>query len=329
MDRFIYIFITIIYMTIPACSYQDDSGHAVTLKRFDRELLKAMSDDTGILPNNYIPILKIYATGIIKCSLPGDSTDKMVSDLKSVYASAKGFGQLYGDTENIFYDTSDIEKELSCGAKRYLSLFPGSYFPEIYTHVSGFSQSIITADSIMSIALDNYLGKEYKGYKGVFFDYQLKNRERSRIVPDIFTVCLYEAFPYNVKKRQVIDGMIYEGCIIYAISRILPNRSISEIMNYSDELMEWCEENERNIWAYMVKSEHLYSSDPLIYSKYMNDAPYTSFFGKGSPDRLGIWLGYKIIESYIKSSNSDSILTELLSGKYETAEILTNSKYGN
>ena len=79
----------------------------------------------------------------------------------------------------------------------------------------------------------------------------------------------------------------------------------------------------------MVKYDHLYSSDPNIYSKYMNDVKYTAYFGKGLPDRLGIWLGYKIIESYIKSSNSDSILTELLSGKYETAEILTNSKYGN
>lgn len=316
-----------------SCSAWNNSGlKTVEIKRFDIDLLNAFNSDTvdyNMFAMEYPAILNIYATGIIRCSLPGDSTGKLISDLKSVYSGSAEFRNLYEETERSYSDISDIEKELSDGFESYLHFFPDKSIPEMCSHISGFSQSIIVADSLISISLDNYLGEVYPGYKGVFFDYQLKGRRRDRIATDVFTVCLYNDFPYNGKTRRVIDGMIYEGSIIYVLSRILRDRSLPDILNYSQEQMKWSNENEENIWSYIVKSGHIYSSNPLVYSKYMNDAPYTSFFGPESPDRLGRFIGYRIIERYIGKTGTEQGIRKILNGEYDTTDILIKSGYGN
>lgn len=316
-----------------SCSVRNEYGlRPVEIKRFDISLLNAFNGDTvdsGMFAMEYPAILKIYATGIIKCSLPGDSIGEFISDLKSVYSGSEEFRSLYEETERCYPDLSNIEKELFDGFRRYLHLFPDKSIPELFSHISGFSQSIIVADSLISISLDNYLGEEYPGYKGVFFDYQLKGRRRDRIATDVLTVCLYNDFPYNGKTRRVIDGIIYEGCIIYVLSRIFRDRSLPDILNYSQEQIKWSNENEENIWSYIVKSGHIYSSDPLVYSKYLNDAPYTPLFGSESPDRLGRFIGYRIIEQYIEKTGTEQDIRKILNGEYDTADILMKSEYGN
>lgn len=321
-------------MLVLSCTGQNkEFSEKITIKRFDKALLEGMekyaADSANLLDDEYTSILEIYATKIIKCCSEGDSVSKTISELKSVYNNTEGFRQLYEYTENRYPDMDDVEKELSSGFSLYADMFPDSNIPEIYTHVSGFSYSIVTADSLMSISLDNYLGKNFPGYKGVFFDYQLKDKERSRIVPDVFKVCLYNKYPYRKETRRIIDGMIYEGCIAYVIRLLLPDRDIADIMNYSAAQMEWCRKNEDKAWRYIVKSDHLYSSDPLIYAKYINDAPYTSFFDRNSPDRIGKWIGYKIIDKYMKSAKKESTITDILRGTYDTSEILATSGYGN
>lgn len=333
MKQILYLLAAVSCFAFSACSSGDKpESDRIKIKRFDLCLLNSFENDTAdtaLFTEEYSSILNIYATGIIKCSAPGDSAGKFISDLKSVYTSTGAFRQLYKETVENYPDLRETEKELSCAFVRYKSLFPDKRIPAIYSHVSGFSQSIILSDSLLSISLDNYLGQNYPGYKGLVFDYQLKNRERSRIALDALTACLYKEFPYGRKTRQVIDGIIYEGGIIYAASSVFPEKEISEILNYSPEQAEWCDKNEKKIWSYMVRSGHLYSSDPLIYSKYLNEAPYTSFFGQESPDRIGKWAGYRIIAQYIKRTGDRNALRKILGGEYDASDILLKSEYGN
>lgn len=335
MKRLFYICAAISYLLVLSCTGQNtELNKKITVKRFDKVLQESMEKDTAdsarrLLCDEYTAFLEIYATKIIKCCSEGDSATEIISGLKSVYNNTEGFRQLYEYTGNRYPDMDDVEKELSSGFSRYAEMFPENKIPEIYTHVSGFSYSIVTADSLLSISLDNYLGKDYPGYKGVFFDYQLKDRERSRIVPDVLEVCLYNEYPYRRETRRIIDGMIYEGCIAYVTGVLLPDRDMADIMNYSAVQTEWCRKNEDKAWKYIVKSDHLYSSDPLIYAKYLNEAPYTSFFDRNSPDRIGKWIGYKIIDKYMKSAKRKSTIKDILRGSYDTSEILATSGYGN
>ena len=47
----------------------------------------------------------------------------------------------------------------------------------------------------------------------------------------------------------------------------------------------------------------LYRTDYLMISKLVGPAPFTSLFTRESPCRATVWVGYQIIESYMKHTN--------------------------
>ncbi|MEG1573594.1 MAG: hypothetical protein RR341_00755 [Bacteroidales bacterium] len=274
---------------------------------------------------NFGELLKIYGCGVLRCNASDASDSSILNQISTIY-SDRDFRKLYDDTQAEFCDISDIESEVSTAFGIYSQLFPSKTIPAIYTHVSGFSQSVVTSDSLVSVALDNYMGKDYPGYKGVFYNYQLKSKTKERITPDILKAWLYTEFPDNRMTKTLADGMIYEGSVLYTMGKMLPKHAIFELLNYNEEQISWCEENEKNIWGFILRSNHLYSSDAIIYAKYLNDAPYNLFFGKESPGELGKWLGYKIVSGYIDNMGEDKLL-QLLSCQWNTIEVLKDSEY--
>ena len=58
---------------------------------------------------------------------------------------------------------------------------------------------------------------------------------------------------------------------------------------------------------------------------YIEETPFTKQFGNDSPGRLGIFLGWKLIQSYMKN-NPEVTLPELMQiSDYQ--KILNNSKF--
>ncbi len=79
--------------------------------------------------------------------------------------------------------------------------------------------------------------------------------------------------------------------------------------------MEWCKDNEFNMWAYIIREKMLYSTDQNNIDKFMKDGPFTSYFNHDlSPARTGFWLGWQIVRAYMKN-NPDVTLSQLLAEK--------------
>ena len=68
----------------------------------------------------------------------------------------------------------------------------------------------------------------------------------------------------------------------------------------------------------------MYNKDYNSYSTFFSDSPFTKGMPKESPGRLGYWVGYKIIESYM--INNRVSLSELMKND-NSQEILLQSKY--
>ena len=70
---------------------------------------------------------------------------------------------------------------------------------------------------------------------------------------------------------------------------------------------------ERNVWQNFVASELLYSTDRSLLSRFIDPAPFSKFyleFDSETPGRLGRFMGYKMIVSYMK--NNDTPLKTML-----------------
>jgi uncharacterized protein YjaZ len=87
--------------------------------------------------------------------------------------------------------------------------------------------------------------------------------------------------------------------------------------------MDWAEKNEYNIWGFIIQNGLLYSKDRVQYMNMISEGPTTKGLN-GSPSRLGDYIGFKIVEKYMKQTNKS--LKEMFETK-DSKEILNKSTY--
>ncbi len=324
--RFFFINIPLsLILFLISCS--NNINKDIKFKRFDIDLYNTINNiDTSYqtrLTEDYPALFELYYSGILGGTDNNTNYYDKLNYIKEII-SVDNFNNLYNTVLSEFSDLDKEETILSKSIFNFYKLFPNYYFPEIYTHISPFGYSIITSDSLISVSLDNYLGENFSGYNGFYHKYQMPKRNRDRIVTDIFKGWIYANFN-NSFIKNIADGMIYEGAVIYAIKEIVPNCNEGQIIGYNKEQIEWLEKNEEWVWNSIINSNHLYSTNTLLYSKYMNEAPFCALLGQDVPAEVGKWIGFKIISKYINNTGID-ILETILKGNIPTVEIL---KYYN
>ena len=96
-------------------------------------------------------------------------------------------------------------------------------------------------------------------------------------------------------------------------------------MSYTEQNIKWLDNNEENIWNAVIQEEMLYQSDHMKIKNMIDNAPFTQAFGNDSPSKVGIWLGWRIVKSYMKE-NPEVTIQELMLNK-DYIGILNESNY--
>ena len=280
----------------------DSSGFKIN--RFDNDLYQYLTQnpDSNLLLVHDL-FLDEYGEKIIRI---GTSDSVGFFDRLNAFFSEPTLMRLYRNEQEKFADIQDIEKELFAGLKLFSENFPEIKEPQIYMHVSGLSQNVIVTDDILSLSVDKYLGADYPLYQEFFYDYQRQLMSPDRIVPDYLLGFMMANFLFQGNESVLLDQIIYEGKLRYILSRLLPERKTWEFIGYTQEQHEWCVENESQIWKSILENKHLFNSDYKTTIQYLRSAPYTAILSSESPGRVGIWLGYQIVSSYMKHSPKTS-----------------------
>jgi hypothetical protein len=232
---------------------------------------------------------------------------------------------LYQKEQAVFENITSYEQELATGIQCLLNEFPQLKLPAIYMHVSGLNQNVVVTDSILSLSADKYLGGDFPLYQEFFYGYQRQQMSPERIVPDYLLGLMYSEFPFEGDENALLDRMLYEGKMRYILSRILPGRKEWESFGYTEEQYNWCTQSESRIWKTMLQQKHLYTTDYLITSQYINEAPYTATLTSSSPGRVGVWVGFRMIDSYMKH-HSKTTWQELIDRK-DYRQLFMEAKY--
>ncbi len=249
-----------------------------------------------------------------KNNLRGFITD---ADMRSVYEDC--IAQYAG--------IDDLAKNLTEAFKHYKYYFSERQVPEIITFISGFNYNIVTADSILAIGLDMYLGRGCKYYSMLQFPkYKTNNLINEAIVPDCIKGWASSEFEYIDAEKDLLSNIVYTGKILYFMDCMLPDVDDSLKIGYTSNQIKWCRQNEPNIWAYFIEQKLLYSTDHVENNKYTGEGPFTPGFPEGSPGRVGQWLGWQIVRSFM-DNNSEVSLRELMEKENDAQKILTKSKY--
>lgn len=250
------------------------------------------------LEKKYPELLPIYLERIVEF---GKVTDTITASTILSFYKDTAVINLYTDELAAFADVSDIEAKLTDAFKRACYFFPDKATPQFCLHVSGLNQSLVVGENFISLSADNYLGSDYSLYKRVMiYNYLRPNMCREKIVSDYVTAFLVSEFPFVSQQRQLLDEMIYRGKIMYVQSLLLPNEPERLLMGYTSEQWAWAEKYEKEVWLTMLGKQHLFSHDPMLVVQYLNDAPFTTPISQESPGRLGVYIGWQIVEDYMK-----------------------------
>jgi uncharacterized protein YjaZ len=94
------------------------------------------------------------------------------------------------------------------------------------------------------------------------------------------------------------------------------------VMRYNKEKMKWATTEEKAIWSYLVENELLFQSNEKTIMNLFSEGPFTANLEKNgkneSPDRIGKFIGFKMVQSYMKENASEKFtLNQLMSTSAE------------
>ncbi len=307
-----------------SCGYGErDSEPAEVVERMDSAAVCYMSASQKTrdsLNNAFSPALPLLAS-----MFGAGSVDSAIA----VYARTPAVEVFAPDVAARMPDITEYETALGYVRAILAQKLPGLKFPaHIYGMVTPFRQSVVMSDSVLFLGLNHYLGTDYPGYAG-FDEYVLRDKVSMRIPMDVAEAIVASAYPYEFSGdgETVLSRMVYDGAIVAVVLGCVPDKTLADVLGWDAEELKWVEENESNIWSAIVERGLLYSTDRMDSERLVGPSPATSVLHADAPGRIGRYIGYRIVKSYLEN-NLDVKLSDVLSpGFYKSRTVLMDSGY--
>ncbi|MEL6675399.1 MAG: hypothetical protein AAFR61_24530 [Bacteroidota bacterium] len=335
---------------LPACEPVDPNADVADLplewdwKRTDHMMwayAKAIQADSTLRPdegfNQYLAeeadfFLTLAGKNPNRPLRPGEDS-LLKASLHEVLADSLVFA-LLDTVQQAFPTDYDFTSGLEPALKRLQREFPEvNALPTFRTHVNGFQQfgdwrsvdQIQLMPGYVSFGLHYFLGPDYPYYPPQVYQYQ-----RKRFQPDYMAVRLLREIadefitpaPGN-KQPSLADMMIEAGKRQYFVSSLLRGVPDSLIMRYSSEQMAWAEHFEEKNYAFLV--DKLFETNFKLQQEYLGDKGFTSSLSRESAPRIGEYLGWKIVQSYMREHPAVSLAELCQRTDYEV--IFRESRY--
>lgn len=298
----------------------------VKIHRFDKDMIELDTShpmkSVKELYKKYPQFLPLFTYNILEID---DTDTAKVADMLIKFDTDTAFKQVNRKVLETFSNVDGIEKDLSSAFSLTHEYFPQIIIPQVYFFISGYNRSVMMTDSIMAIGTDFYLGADYKPYQDFTYDYLLYNMRKDMVSIDIVSALLFKNFIFNGDQDRLLDNMLHRGKVIYLVASFMPDKKLEDIIGYSPEQMQWAEKYEEDIWKTIVGQKDLFSTEVKLIGQYLNDAPFTTPVSQESPGRLGVYIGWKIVDSYMKN-NKNVTLQELMENN-DYQKILEQSGY--
>jgi gliding motility-associated lipoprotein GldB len=316
MKKYFFLFILFVFML--SCKKEtkkevDVSAIPVSfqVERFDQKFYTAEPQDLPKLKSEY-PFLfpEMYADSVWLNKLKDPISRELFDEVQKKYLS---LGKVQNGIEDLL--------------KHVKYYYPEIKIPRVITVITEVdvdAKAIFSKDYLF-ISLDCYLGENHRFYES-FPEYKRIEFNESQILPDIVNSFSYgKITPPN--DRTLLSLMMYKGKELYMKDLFIPDVSDFDKIAYTEEKYKWCQENEAQMWSYFIENKLLFDTNPKNEQRFMNDAPFSKFYleiDNESPGRVGAWLGWQIVRSYMEN-HPDVKIEELLA--MDAKELFEKSKY--
>lgn len=316
------IFFLFISLSYTACTEDKDKAPDVSdvmvetnFVRFD-SILYAMNspDQLQQVMNAYPAYTSLYFNQILHLK-PSRSVDSLYVQVRDMVDS-EAF-QVIGQKGHNQYDIiDDIKRDWIKSMKYYKHYFNPETVPDFYTTVTefGFGSFIFPIDDKkdgVGVSVDLFLGDSIN-YPAMakmdasFSAYNSRSFNRDHLVKKAVDAVIDDLLPMP-RGTEFLPQLIREGKKYYISDKLLPYVSDTVIWEYSTEQWKWVQENEWNIYSFLVSNELFYSTNRAKYIRLITAAPSTPDMPPEAPGRSVIYIAYKIVERYAERNPSMSL----------------------
>jgi len=276
----------------------------VSRLELDYEGIQNISDAEKVLEKN--PVFTKY------CIETGRPKEQVVKDLFGL--SQAPYGELMTDVKKQFKDfEKEGEQKLSALFKNIKYYYSDFKAPEVVTIVSGFqAPDLVDGGKIILIGTDYYLDSTatYLPPKNAFPVYLKRHMVRENLDSKIASLMANRFVGFDQSDQTIINRMILYGKLAYFVHTVLPCKAEANILEYTPKEWSGIEFNAYKIYTHFTQNELFYSTKKDDQRIYVDPRPNVVEIGDDCPGRIGQWLGYEIVKSYMKRNEIE--LTDLM-----------------
>jgi len=277
----------------------------IKIKRYEKAIFSIPSDNFVAELPKYQEEFPLFLSGNL-------SDTNAILQLKSFFVDPH-MVELNNLVQKEYPNLDNLEVSFN-QAFSYMSYYlPEVPVPEVYSYVSGldFKFPVKYANENMLISLDMYLGENTKAYQvSGFPKYRNHWSVKESIIRDAMEEIATGLLPEKNASDNLLQQMVFEGKKLYFVKSTIPQIADSLLFKFTASQLEWMNSYESNVWSYILENQLLYSNDKQMIRKFMDDGPFNDLFAKTSPARIGSYLGWNIVSSYMRETGAD--LKELM-----------------
>lgn len=300
----------------------DSSSTKVSIQFYNLDKMMMNADSLELLAihakmKKEIPELFDYQVGY--CIQIGDVTDTTFASSFLEYKRDTFIQKLEKEIAVKFSDTKVHETSILEGFKKIKTHLPKSKLPTSIVFMNSlFVSNAFSTEKEIGIGLERYLGATSASIQRLpsepFYTWVKEGMEVRFLERDALASWMMTHIVVDEEGANLAQKMIRWGKILYLTEAAFPEVDKSIILRYSDKDLEWATENEYSFWKYLIDEELLFKVDEQMIQNMISDGPFTPGLPEKAPDRLGQYLGWRMVKNYMETTETS--FEELLKMPY-------------
>ncbi len=328
MIRTFFFFFALFFLVLTSCTNNRLEIDASAVK-VNVDFVNLDSIITTVPTTSLPTILDKYANsseGILAYQLGhclgiGGFKDKGSLDRIQMFRTEPYIKRLEIQISTTFKSKSDLQSQILDGFSHLKYHFPKHPMPTTIFYINSlFVSNVFCSYNEIGIGLDRYLGAKTSVIQELpsqeFFQWMKDGMRKEYIPRDVLSEWIAKNMVTEVD-GAFADKMIRWGKILYLTEAAFPNIDKHLLFRYTKNGYDWAEHNETSIWKYLVNEELLFSKNERDHANFLNEGPFTVGLPEKSPDRLGQYLGWRIVHEFMDNNESVS-LQQLINVPYNT-----------
>jgi hypothetical protein len=202
-----------------------------------------------------------------------------------------------------FQNLSSEKRKITSGFQHLKYHFPKGNQPQNIVFMNSFfASNVFCTENEIGIGLERYLGAETDVIQELppqeIHQWVKEGMDANFLERDVLTAWIMTHYVPK-ENGNLATEMIRWGKIIYLTEATFPQVDKSVILRYNHEQLKWANENEFAFWKYLVDEKLLFSNQERDKTNFLNEAPFTIGLPEKGPDRMGQFLGWKMVHSYM------------------------------